>query len=245
MKLAPAVIAAGIALALAGCSKKADQALAPSAPVAAVAPPAGKQWAEVVTVTPDGGYQMGNPNAAVKLVEYGSYTCPHCKAFAIEGEPKLKADYVASGKVSYEFRSFLLHGPDAAVTLLANCRGAEPFFAVAEALFASQDDWLNKLIAVPAAEQERWQSLAPVDSFKAQIAASGLKSFLAARGLAPAQADACLADEKAADVLVKQRDHATNDLQVNGTPAFFINGQQQENVFDWASLEPRLKSAIG
>lgn len=240
----PIAVAALLLAALGGCTKKADQALAPSAPVAAVAPPAGKQWTETVTATPDGGYLMGNPDAAVKLVEYASYTCPHCKLFATESATPLKA-YVATGKISYEFRSFLLHGPDAAVTLLAQCRGPAPFFAISEQLFVSQDDWLNKLIAVPAAEQERWQTLPPADNFKAQMAVAGLKGFLAARGLPPAQADACLADEKAADALVKVRDHATNELQVNGTPTFFINGQIQDNVAEWPALEARLKAAIG
>lgn len=245
MKLPKPVTAALLVVALGGCSKKADDAIAPSAPVAAVAPPAGKQWSEIVVKTPEGGYLMGNPNAAVKLVEYGSYTCPHCKLFMDEAAGPLKANYVASGKVSYEFRSFLLHGPDAAVSLLAECRGPEPFFAIAEQIFASQDEWLNKLIAVPQAEQQRWQSLAPTDNFKAQMAAAGLKPFLAARGLPPAQADICLSDEKAADALVKVRDHATNELQVNGTPTFFINGQLQENVAEWKGLEERLKAAIG
>lgn len=244
MKPSRSLAIAALLIALGGCSKQ-DDGLAPDAPVAAVAPPAGRQWTETVAATPDGGFVMGNPDAPVKLVEYASFTCPHCALFSREATGPLKKTYVASGRVSWEFRSYLIHGPDAGVTLMVQCRGATPFFALAEQVFAAQDGWMAKLIAVPDAEQRAWQSLAPADQFRRIADVTGLRTFLAARGLPPAQGDACLADEKAADRLVQVRDHATNDLQVTGTPTFFINGQLQDNVANWAMLEERLKAAIG
>ena len=232
------------ALALAGCSKQGGDA-GPSAPVAAVPPPAGKSWTEVVSATPEGGFRMGNPSAPVQLVEYGSFSCPHCKAFEAEGLPVLKRTYIASGRLSYEFRSFLLHSPDVPVTLLVQCRGPETFFPLSKQVFGAQDVWLNKLVAVPAKAQERWQSMAPVDQFHAMVTAAGLKGFLAARGLPAAQQDTCLANPMGPSRLVGMRDHATNDLGVNGTPTFFINGQIVDGVAAWSQLEPRLKDALG
>ena len=240
-------VALCFALALAGCSKKAADTgpVAANGPVAAVPPPPGKAWTDIVSLTPDGGMRMGNPDAPVKLVEYASFTCPHCKAFSAEASEPLRRDYIASGKLSWEFRSFLIHGPDAAVTLAVQCRGPAPFFPLSEQLFAAQDEWLNKLVAVPAATQQRWQSLPPLDQFKALLGAAGLRGFLGARGLPGAQLDACLADSKAADRMIQVRDHATNDLQVTGTPTFFINGAIQDSVFNWAELQPRVKAAVG
>lgn len=246
MKARSLSLVALTALALVACSKKApDQPAAPSAPVAAVPPPAGKSWTDVVSQTPEGGFLMGNPNAPVKLIEYASYTCPHCKAFEAEGVPSLRKDYVDTGKVSWEFRSFLIHGPDASVTLLVNCRGAQPFFPLAEQLYAAQDDWLGKIVALPTAEQQRIASLPPVDSFKAMASASGLYGFLGARGLPRTQADACLSDQKAIDKMTADQKYAEDKMQVTGTPSFFINGQQQQDVASWDKLEPRLKAAIG
>ena len=233
------------ALALAACSKGGDAAGAAHAPVAAVPPPAGKAWTDVVSATPEGGYRMGNPNAPVQLIEYGSFTCPHCKLFESEGLPVIKRDYVASGRVSYEFRSYLIHSPDPMATLLIQCRGPEYFFPLSEQAFAAQDDWLGKLVKVPEKEQSAWQSLAPADQFQAMAKASGLKGFLAARGLPAAQADKCLADPTGPSKLVGTRDHATNDLGVSGTPTFFINGQIVDGVSAWPQLEPRLKDAVG
>lgn len=242
MKIAFAFAAA--ALALAGCSKSAPDVPTHGA-VASVPPPAGKSWTDVVSATPDGGYRMGNPNAPVQLVEYGSFTCPHCKRFEAEGLPIVKRDYVASGRVSYEFRPFLIHSPDPMATLLIECRGPAYFFPMSEQVFAAQDTWLNKLVAVPPKVQEGWTSMAPADQMQAMAQAAGLKTFMAARGLSPAQADKCLADPLGPSKLVGIRDHATNDLGVNGTPTFFLNGQIVEDTSAWEQLEPHLKNAVG
>lgn len=242
----PLAFVALAALSLAACSKPADDApTSARAPIAAVPPPAGSAWVDVVNATPEGGYRMGNPNAPVQLVEYGSLTCPHCKLFAGEGLPIVKRDYIAAGRVSYEFRPFLIHSPDPMATLLVECRGPRYFFPMMEQVFAAQDIWLGKLVAVPEKRQEAWTSLAPVDQFHAMADASGLKGFLVARGLTGADADKCLADPLGPSKLVGIRDHATNDLGVNGTPTFFINGQIVDNASAWAQLEPRLKDAVG
>jgi protein-disulfide isomerase len=68
------------------------------------AAPAARDWTRTVSATPEGGYRVGNPAAAVKLVEYGSLTCNHCATFAKEGMPPLLSRHVRTGRVSYEFR---------------------------------------------------------------------------------------------------------------------------------------------
>ncbi|WP_162875451.1 thioredoxin domain-containing protein [Sphingomonas crusticola] len=240
-------LAALMALALAGCSKKSADTpggvTAPATPVAAVPPPAGKQWTDVVTATPEGGYLMGNPNAPVKLVEYASFTCPHCQLFAKTGVEPLKAKYISSGRVSWEFRSFTIHGQDMPLTMLMNCRGAEPFFTLSEQLYANQDAIVQKFVAAPPAELQRIAGLAPVDNFKAQAEIGGLYGFFGARGMPRAQAEACLADTKAIDQITAWQTKYQED-GVNSTPTFFINGEKQ-NVGEWEQLEPLLAQAVG
>jgi protein-disulfide isomerase len=69
-------------IAVAGCnSKQGDAATNTPLNIEQVPPPQGGDWTQVVTQTPEGGMLMGNPNAKVKLVEYGSLTCPHCREF--------------------------------------------------------------------------------------------------------------------------------------------------------------------
>ena len=88
---------------------------------------------------------MGNPAAKVKLVEYGSLTCGHCATFAKAGMAPLVGTYVRSGKVSYEYRNFVLNGLDVAATLVARCGGPGRFFPVADTLYATQDQWMGRV----------------------------------------------------------------------------------------------------
>ena len=246
------LLVAVAALALAACSKKsadtADSVAKPQAPVAAVPPPAGKQWTDVVEATPDGGFRMGNPNAPVKLVEYASFTCPHCKHFTQTGVEPLKSKYISTGKVSWEFRSYLIHAQDAPITMLMYCRGAEPFFPLTEQLYATQDQMMEKFIAMPAAEQQRIAGLPPAENFKAQAEAGGLYGFFAARGLPRAQADACLSNQKMLDQIT-QWQAKIQEAGINSTPSFAINGTVWEapNTTGeiWPQLDVALTQAVG
>ena len=246
MKASLALVAV-MALALASCSKKSGDTnaglTAPHTPIAAVAPPAGKQWADVVTETADGGYVMGNPNAPVKLVEYASFSCPHCKHFEETGADALKAKYISTGRVSWEFRSFLIHPMDAPLTLLMRCRGPEPFFALTEQLYAGQDDMMKKFIAIPAAEQQRVAGLSPIENFKAQAEEGGLYGFFGARGLPRAQAEACLSNQKSLDQMTAWQNKYQED-SINETPTFIINGTQWEEPSRNEDLWPQLDAAL-
>ncbi len=241
------VMVAGVALmALAACNSTAsDNAATPAAsgPVAAIAPPAGTDWQSTVTATPEGGFRMGNPNAPIKLIEYASLTCPHCAAFSQESSEALKSKYVASGKVSYEFRSYLLHGQDLMATMLVECGGPTPFFSIIEATYAQQQDWIGKLIALPPTEQQRLQSLPVSAQASALASASGLDQLVAMRGVPKEAIAQCLADPKKPDALLKVRDEANAKFNITGTPTFIINGRVVENVAGWKELEPELRAA--
>ncbi len=133
-RVALIALAAPLALGLAACSKEEGTAGSLSGePIATIAPPAGKAWAEVVTKTPEGGYRMGNPEAPIKLIEYGSLTCSHCAEFAHEAMAELRDSFVASGRVSFEMRNFVRDGifaarglsKDQAAACLANPADAQ------------------------------------------------------------------------------------------------------------------------
>src|ERR1700722_3869816 len=90
---------------------------------------------------------LGPANATVTITEYASMTCPHCAAFNAEVFPKLKAEYIDTGKIRYIFREFPLDVKAAAGSMLARCiaKGdANKYFAVTDLLFRSQNDWVMK-----------------------------------------------------------------------------------------------------
>ena len=200
-------------------------------------------WLNVIAATPDGGMRMGNPNASVKLVEYGSRTCPHCAKFDAEGLPALKAGPIAAGKLSYEFRDFPVHGAlDLGPILLGRCVSPAQFFPTLEAMFAGQQALLAK---AEAAETKLKAMTNPSPNQIATTVATdlGYVALVKRRGMAPARATACLADRAALNRVVAMTDVAEKQFGVNGTPTFIINGVKADNVYDWANLQPLLSAA--
>lgn len=232
------------ALALAGCDKGADNAAAPAKAASSgpIAPPAGKEWPDVVSVTPEGGFLMGNPNAPVKLVEYLSLTCPHCGEFAKNGIPKLRDQYVKKGTVSLEVRNYVRDPIDMTASLVVRCGGPEPYFALTEQVFGQQAEMIDKVQKTDQAALQRLQGLPPAEQFKALAGITGVDQFAKQRGIPQAKLDACLSDKAAVDKLVDMQQKA-NALQIPGTPAFLLNGVLLDNVGAWEQLEPKLKEA--
>ena len=244
----PVFLAAAVAVvAIAGCNSKPGDAKTNAAVKwQQVAPPKGGNWTMVVNATPAGGFMMGNPNAKVKLVEYGSLTCPHCKAFDDEGVPTLIGKYVKSGQVSWEFRNYVRDPFDLTASLIARCNGAKSFFPLMRALYDNQMGWVGKIQATPQAQLESLQNLPPTKEFVQAAKFAGLQDFAAARGVPVAKSDQCLGNENSINQLVQMTSDATNQFpNFPGTPTFVINGKMVENTATWALLEPQLKKALG
>jgi protein-disulfide isomerase len=236
---------AAIALLLTGCGggDTAQNNSVASGPIAQIPAPNG-DWTQTVAETPEGGVRMGNPDAPVKLVEYGSLTCGHCAEFSEVATEPLKNTYVKSGQVSWEFRPYLLFPSDPGISMLLKCQGATPFFHLLDQLYATQQEWAGRLQNLSPAEQEQLQSLAPEQRAAALVRATGTDQFFRQRGMPEAKLNACLADAQGLQKIVAITDRATREEGVTGTPTFFINGQLVENSSNWGALEPRLRGAI-
>ena len=231
---------APLALGLAACKKEGGEGAAASGPVAAVAPPAGKAWKDVVVSTPEGGYLMGNANAPVKLVEYGSLSCPHCAKLAQEAYPTLVDSYVASGKMSLEFRSFAIHPQDVPLTMLAECAGAETFFPLAEELYRNFDAVTERTMK-GADAAGKLGNLPDNQRFIALSDTLGFTDFFAARGLPKDQQKACLGNFAKAQQIAKFSD-AYGQQGISSTPTLMINGTKVEGA-TWAELKAALAKA--
>jgi len=229
-----------LALAAVAASLVAAPAQLPAAP--AKKAQAAKDWTRTVVATPEGGFRMGNPNARVKVVQYASLTCPHCAHFAQSGYGPLKAE-VRTGKVSLEYRSFVLNGVDLAATLVARCGGSSKFFPLAEKMFAAQSQWMGKIGGLPQAEKDKVMEL-PAEQRLARVAElGGLTQMAAQAGVPPQRVKQCLSDRAAQERLAQMYDAAAAQ-GVNGTPTFFINGARVTG-HDWADIEPLIRKAAG
>jgi protein-disulfide isomerase len=233
-----------IPLALLSACSGADTSGNSAAPskAAAVAPPAGTDWAAMVSKTAEGGFIQGNPAAPVKLIEYGALTCSHCAEFSEASAGKLSA-YVAKGTVSYEFRNFLLNVMDVPSSLLARCGGPGPFFKITEQMFAAQRDWAGKAQSITPAEQQALSQMTPLQTAGTLATKLELDKFVQQRGVGADKVKACLSDQKALDDLGKITENGQSQFQITGTPTFIINGQVIRDANTWEALEPKLKDA--
>jgi protein-disulfide isomerase len=231
-------------IALAGCGKSdSGSGGAAGAAVTGKAAPAGKIWAEQVVATPEGGFRMGNPDAPIKLIEFGSYTCSHCRDFSVESHDPLERDYVNTGKVSFEYRNFIRDPIDMAIALIARCGGAEPFFPLSKQLFEHQEDLFKKIQSLGQPALDAALASPPDQRFVMVAQLTGLIEFAMQRGLPEAKARQCLADSKAVEALAEGVRKSTSEFNIEGTPTLILNGSKLDNVASWPLLVERLKAA--
>jgi protein-disulfide isomerase len=252
MKAAYLICAVAALVPLAACNKGKESTAKDTSAAAykPVPPPADGDWSQIVTPTPAGGFMMGNPVAKVHLIEYGALTCPHCRAFDETGVTPLIDTYVKTGKVSYEFRNYLLSAMDLAPSLIARCNGAKSFFALTRALYKDQADWVDKVQATPKDQLEGLQTL-PTEQVPPTVARfAGLPEWAAMRGVPEAKSAQCLSNKAEVDRLVQMTQDATDQYpDFPGTPTFIINGKMVElgrvtEAEVWPGLERKLKEAL-
>jgi len=195
-----------------------------------------------VAVNPDGSVLLGDPAAPVKVVEFISYTCPHCAHFNEESHGELRGGLVRSGKVSLELQPFLRNEFDLIASLLVTCGTKDKWYANNDAILAAQTTWFKE--PTDPTYKDRWQKLESNKSELRKVVARdmGLYAIMQGRGYAPAQLDTCLADEAKAKQIIAMTTQAASD-GVNGTPSFKINGKLQD-VYGWAQLKPLINATL-
>ncbi len=234
--------AAPLALCLAACGDADDGGLSVNEPVAPVAAPAGQQWTDIVSTTAEGGWVVGNPQAPIKLVEYGSLTCPACAGFAETGVQPLREKYISSGRVSWELRSVPIHGTiDLVLTRLLECGPKEAAPPLAEQLWGNLSAVLGPVQTNAAALQQA-MTLPENQRFVAFAEQAQLLEFFAARGISADQARQCLADFPAIQTLAERLQVQSEKDGITGTPTFFVNGAKIDAI-KWTDLEPVLQNA--
>lgn len=155
---------------------------------------------------------LGEADAPVTLIEYASFTCPHCAAFHADQFQRLKADYIDTGKVRFVYREVFFDRFGLWASLIARCGedDAGRFFGVSDLLYEGQREWIG-------------------DGEPAAIAAS-LRTIGRSAGLDDAALDACLKDEAQAEALLAWfQENAAAD-GVDSTPTLVIDGTAHSNM---------------
>jgi protein-disulfide isomerase len=206
-------------------------------------PPAGPHpnWLNTVSVSPNGGHLLGNPGAPVKLVEYISYTCPHCAHFQRQSEVAMRLAYIQSGKVQVEVRHLIRDPIDMTVAMLTNCGAPSRFFANHNLFLLNQDRWIGRMADATAAQRARWITGDNGARMRAIASDYGFYAMMEQRGYDRPTLDRCLADMPTANRIAAQTVEA-GKLGVQGTPGFLLNGVLLAGTYDWQALNLQLEA---
>lgn len=160
---------------------------------------------------------LGDPAAPIEIIEYASFTCPHCATFHNTALPKLKTEFIDTGKAKLVFRDFPLDGLAARAGMMARCVPEDRYFAVVDMLFKQQMAWAT-----------------------AQDPLAALSKIGRLAGLSPDMTEKCLNDEALLDGILKIRLEGQEKYDVRATPTILVNGEKADSDFD--SLDATLKS---
>ena len=166
---------------------------------------------------------LGPANATVTITEYASMTCPHCAAFTETVFPKIKSEFIDSGKIRFVFREFPLDIKAAAGSMLARCIAKDDsgkYFAVVDLLFKQQNDWVTK---------NTTETLTRIGK---------------QAGLSQQAVEACLKDQALLDKIAADQKFASEVLKVNSTPTFFINGEMVKGETSFEEFGKKINSLL-
>ena len=165
---------------------------------------------------------LGPADAQVTIVEYAAPTCPHCARFNKDVFPKIKSEYIDTGRVRYVFRNFPLNIKDLACEMLARNIAkddAAKYFAVVDVMFRQQDQLVEKT-------------------------GETLKLIGRQAGFSVQAVEDCLKDQAMQDKIAAVQKYAEDVLKVDGTPTFFINGQVIVGEASFEEFDKRIKSLL-
>lgn len=152
---------------------------------------------------------LGAEDAPVTMIEYASFTCPHCANFHQNIFKDIKKNYIDTGKVKLVYREVYFDKYGLWASLIARCGGADKFFGIADLMYKSQAEWVRAGGAPEiAGELRKIARLAGVD-----------KETL----------DQCLSDGQQAQTMVAWYQHHAEADDITGTPSFILNGEKIAN----------------
>jgi protein-disulfide isomerase len=167
---------------------------------------------------------LGSAAAPIQIVEYAAPICPHCAHFNEEFFPKLKQNYIDTGKVYYIFRVFPLQSADLAAEAMARCLPANNYFQFIDLLFRNQPKW----------DPENG----------VQDVHGGLVQMGRIAGMSAEQVDRCIGDQAEQQRIAQVGQDATTRYGINGTPTFIIDGEIHAVFANWQEMKDYLDAKL-
>ncbi len=162
---------------------------------------------------------LGSNDAKVTIVEFSDFQCPFCKRYIDETHEQIKEKYIDTGKVKIAYRHYPLTSihPNAQKAAEASeCANEQGKFW----------EYHDKLFA----EQDTWSPLTTTDVVNSFVDYAGQV------GLNTDQFRTCVDSDKYQKAVETDLE-AGNKVQVDGTPAFFVNGYRLVGAQPFSEFE--------
>ena len=163
---------------------------------------------------------LGKAEAPITIIEYASLTCPHCAHFDVTVLPKLKEKWIDTGKAKLILRDYPLDEPALRAAMVARCAPADRFYPLIDTLFAQQEQWATSR------------------DYRA-----ALEKLVKLGGMSDKEFKACISDKKLEDQVAQSRLTASQQLGVDATPTFFINGKKFDGAPTVEAFDQALSGA--
>jgi protein-disulfide isomerase len=163
---------------------------------------------------------LGKTEAPITIIEYASLTCPHCAHFDVTVLPKLKEKWIDTGKAKLILRDYPLDEPALRAAMVARCAPADRFYPLIDTFFAQQEQWVTSR------------------DYRA-----ALEKLVKLGGMSEKEFKACISDKKLEDQVAQSRLVASQQLGVDATPTFFINGKKFDGAPTVEAFDQALSGA--
>ena len=167
---------------------------------------------------------LGSDDAIVKIKIFSSLTCPHCANFHMQVVPKIKEEYIDSGKVQLIFFDFPLDQAAFNASKLLHCLDQNMRIGYLDIIYEKQNEWTNG------------SNINEINN--------NLKKIVETLGIGSNSFNKCLTNEMVSDKILNGRINANQKYSINSTPTIVINEKKYEGSTDFKNLKKKIDKLI-
>ena len=164
----------------------------------------------------------GNVDAKISLIVYESLTCGHCAEFHTETYPKLKKDFIDTGLIKIEFRSFPLDLASFNASKIAHCK----------------NDGKSDLLHFLYENQKKWVQGETIEDLNKHLKDLTIKYE---NGL---DFESCLANKNIEDHILNDRISGAKKFNIEANPTIIINDKKFDNPHNYKKLKKTIEKLI-
>lgn len=172
---------------------------------------------------PENAPRLGKKDAKVEIIEFSDFQCPFCERFFTEIYPKIKTEYIDTGKASFVYQNFAFLGDESVnasnSALCANEQGK--FWEFHDLLFSNQ-----------AGENQGGFNLDKIKKLAVKVSGLDKKAF-----------NTCL-DAKKYTAQIQEEQIFGRKYGVTGTPSTFINGYRIVGAQNYETFKAQIEKAL-